>query len=157
MSKEDRYYLTNKDILEELKNSKENGRATENLGKMFLTLSEKMTMNKHFVRYGSDIKADLVSCGVLALCKSYNKFDPEKSNNPFGYFSMVTFNAFLQYLNSHYKHKNLKNELTMLDPDQTQRDMVDYYYKYEVENPGIRSIDIEKSHEMTDDEEEVDD
>ena len=146
------YYLTNKELLAELKRCREElGYPSEELGAMFIKLAERMTLKKQFVRYSQEIKNDLISNALVSLTKGWDKFDPEKSSNPFAFFSSITFNAFLQHLNAYYRQKNIKNELTMLDPDgEHNNDMVDYYYRYEVKDAGIKNIDLNKEESFED-------
>jgi hypothetical protein len=57
---------------------------------------------------------DMIRDGVLHCVAAVPKFNPEKSKNPFGYFSMICWRAFLQRIaeekkQNAIKHKNHQN------------------------------------------------
>ena len=58
----------------------------------------------------------------MNLVKSWKSFNPEKSQNPFAYFTSCIHNSFLQYLNQERKHRNIRDALLIehgLDPSYT--------------------------------------
>lgn len=104
-----KYYVTNKELLVEIKTYLEEDVITERLGKMILQIANGVASKPNFSGY--TWREDMVSEGVLTVLKYMKNFDPEKSSNPFSYFTMIIYNAFIQYLNQQKKHSKIKNRL----------------------------------------------
>lgn len=52
----------------------------------------------------------MISSAVLTCLKYGRNFNPEKTNNPFAYFTQIIHSAFKAYLNAQKKHANIKKE-----------------------------------------------
>lgn len=106
-------YIDKEQMYAEVVKSQANGRVTEELGRMFMALAEKYSHHRMFRdyerKYGKAFKEDLLSTGLHACVKAANKFDVEKSNNPFSYFTTCLFRAYLGYLTKEYGFMNVKN------------------------------------------------
>lgn len=102
-------YLNNRDLYDELIKCQQTGRMSEHLGKMFVLLSEKYSTHRYFNQYS--FKDDLISTGTLACCNAFMKFDPNKSSNPFAFFSSVVYHSFLQTIKKEYKQKDIKDSV----------------------------------------------
>jgi hypothetical protein len=93
------------------------------------------------------------SFALLTVCKVWKSFNPEKSNNPFAYFTQVLRHAFYQYLNHEKKQREVKDELLI---DMGEQASFTYMEKYRDEMLGTEyegmSTDDE---ELEDDEVEV--
>lgn len=86
-----------------------------------LNLSQKV----NFVMY--TFRQDMIGDAIVKMVEAVNlqKFDPIKSQNPFAYFSQITWNCFLQRIEkenreAYIKHKNIQqmvifDEANMLD------------------------------------------
>lgn len=82
--------LTNAEILEELILSHENGEATINLIKIFLSLIDKVFKSSVRLSYPDDMKAYVFQ----KLNNQWSEFNFEKSNNPFAYlYSIIVVSA----------------------------------------------------------------
>jgi hypothetical protein len=61
-------------------------------------------------------KDELIGDGVLKAVEALLKFDPEKSKNPFGYFTQVIYHEFCKRLNVEYKQRKIRESLIMVSP-----------------------------------------
>lgn len=102
-------YLSNKNILEQLRLSNENNQATDELCRMFIRLAHRLSSKGNFVSYS--FREEMESEGVLHMFSAWHKFDVEKSQNPFAFFTQVCKNAFIQVLNKEKKHRNIRDQL----------------------------------------------
>ena len=113
--KNPKFYIDKKEMFQEIVKSKENGKCSEELGLMFMKLAEKYSHHPMFRdyerRYGKAFKDDLIATGLHACAKAWNKFDPEKSDNPFSFFTTCLYRAFIGYLAKEYDFTNTKNAL----------------------------------------------
>lgn len=109
-TKKKKNYLNNKDLLHEIKESHKRGDITDNLAKMFMTLVERYASKSRFAVTES-FKEDMKCFALVTLVKVWQRFNPEKSKNPFAYFTTVTTHAFYQFQNMERKQKNIKNEM----------------------------------------------
>lgn len=115
-----RNYLNNKDLLAEVILSKQNDQMTDKLAKMLTLLCDRYSRKGNFVNYS--YLEDMRSYAMLMLVKTWSSFNPEKSDNPFAYFSQCIKNSFIQYLNQEKKQRNIRDELLVdqgLNPSHT--------------------------------------
>ena len=61
---------------------------------------------------------DMIADGIENCVASVDNFDPDKSNNPFAYFTQIAWNAFIRRIakekkQSYIKHKNFENSFMM--------------------------------------------
>lgn len=76
------------------------------LGKMIMLIAQNLAKKWNFSRY--TWIDEMISDGVLRSIEVFDNFDPDKSNNPFWYFSMVINRVFIQRLKKekHYYEGN---------------------------------------------------
>lgn len=67
---------------------------TRYLGKCFLDISEHLSMRPNFSNYM--YRQDMVMDAVENCVTYCNRFDPDKSKNPFSYFTQVCWYAFIR-------------------------------------------------------------
>lgn len=104
-----KYYLTNARLLPEVIRSKELGRLTDELAEMLMMLTRKYAMRPCFSGY--TYREDMVSEALANLCQNALKFNPEKSDNPFSFYTSCINNSFLQFLNIEKKHRRIRDQL----------------------------------------------
>jgi DNA-directed RNA polymerase specialized sigma subunit len=102
-------YLSNKQMYEELIRCQLAGKISDKLGKMFLLLSKHYATKPNFSGY--TYKDEMISSGVLACCVAFTKFDGNKSNNPFAYFTQCIHHSFLQVLNKERANQDIRDKL----------------------------------------------
>jgi len=89
--------------------SKEHGRITETLGKMFIKLSEKYSQRSNWRNY--TYVEEMRGQSVLQLSQIGLQFDESKGENPFAYFTAVMSNSFTRILNLEKKSQNIRDDL----------------------------------------------
>jgi hypothetical protein len=102
-------YLKKKDLLSALAESREAGQMNDRLAKMFQMLVSKYSTKGCFVNYS--YIDDMRSYALLMLVRTWKSFDPEKSNNPFAFFTQCVKNSFIQYLNQEKKQRVVRDLL----------------------------------------------
>ena len=89
--------------------SKDHGRITENLGKMFIKLSERYAQRSNWrgYTYVDEMKGQ----AILQLSQIGLQFDESKSENPFAYYTAAVTNSFTRILNIEKKSQNIRDDL----------------------------------------------
>ena len=56
---------------------------------------------------------DMKSYALLKLCENALKFNPDKSKNPFGYYTQIITNDFITFLNKEKTQRKIKDQIMM--------------------------------------------
>jgi hypothetical protein len=107
--------------------SKDHGRITENLGKMFIKLSERYAQRSNWrgYTYVDEMKGQ----AILQLSHIGLQFDESKSENPFAYYTAAVTNSFTRILNIEKKSQNIRDDLLEeagLTPSMTRQNSQEY-------------------------------
>ena len=96
-----------------MRDYKDTGKISEQLGKMFMIMTDHILGHSNFRNYTADLKEEMKSHALMLLVKYSHNCDAYQrdSRQVFNYLSTVTFNAFKQTLQKYYKQQNLKREL----------------------------------------------
>lgn len=114
------HYVTNAEMLQEVIRAKKLGKVTDELAKMFILITERYSKKSNFSGYS--FREDMVSVALINLCANGLKFDPERSSNPFSFYTTVIHNSFLQYMADEKKHRNIRDSMMVengLNPSST--------------------------------------
>lgn len=84
-------------------------RMSEFLGECFLKIATHLSYKPNFVNY--TFRDDMVSDGVENCLVYVHNYDPEKSSNPFSYFTTIIWYAFLRRIQREKKHTYIKYKL----------------------------------------------
>ena len=114
------YYVNNKDFLEAITVFKNNVREAEEQGKTrpriphyigdcFLKIATHLSYKPNFVNY--TFREDMISDGVENCVQYINNFDPEKSKNPFAYFTQIIYYAFLRRIQKEKRQNDIKQKI----------------------------------------------
>jgi hypothetical protein len=89
--------------------SKDHGRITENLGKMYIKLSERYAQRSNWrgYTYIDEMKGQ----AILQLSQIGLQFDESKSENPFAYYTAAVTNSFTRILNLEKKMQNIRDDM----------------------------------------------
>lgn len=102
--------------------SKDHGRITENLGKMFIKLSERYAQRSNWRGY--TYNEEMRGQAILQLSQIGLQFDESKSENPFAYYTAAVTNSFTRVLNIEKKMQNIRDdmlEVNGLTPSSTRQ------------------------------------
>lgn len=121
--KKKRNYLNNKDMLAQLALSKQQDKMTNTLAHMLQTLAARYAKSKNFANY--TYNDDMQAYAVMMLVKTWKSFNPERSQNPFSFFTQCIQNSFKQYLNQERRHRDIRDSILVqhgLDPSYTYQE-----------------------------------
>lgn len=123
MSKKPKNYINNPDLLAEIMRYQERCRIADSEGKprpvqtdymglAFMKIAENFANNYQYRNY--TFRDEMVGDAIMFCVKSVDGFDPEKSNNPFAFFTTAVYFAFLQKIQKekkqlYIKYKNLES------------------------------------------------
>lgn len=84
----------------------------EYIGECFLKISKKLAGKGNFSGY--TFKDEMICDGIENCIIAIKKFNPEKSNNPFSYFTQIIWFAFIRRIQkekkqTYIKYKSLEN------------------------------------------------
>ena len=118
--KKSEHYVNNKELLqalivyrEKVAHAKENDlpkpRITNYLGECFLKIATHLSYKPNFVNYM--FSDDMISDGIENCVQYIHNFDPEKSKNPFAYFTQIIHYAFLRRIQKEKKQLDIKTKI----------------------------------------------
>jgi DNA-directed RNA polymerase specialized sigma subunit len=97
----------------EVKLSREEGREKPRvpnyIGECFLKIATHLSYRPNFVNYM--FKDDMICDGIENCLQYIDNFDPEKSTNPFAYFTQIIYFAFLRRIQKEKKQLEVKTKL----------------------------------------------
>ena len=118
--KKTEYYVNNKEFLaaitdyrEKVHAAKESGdprpRVTNYLGSCFLKIATHLSYKPNFVNYM--FREDMICDGIENCLQYIDNFNPEKSKNPFAYFTQIIYYAFLRRIQKEKKQLEIKGKI----------------------------------------------
>ena len=101
---------------------------TNYIGECFLKIANHLSYRPNFINY--TYRDDMISDGIENCLQYMDNFNPEKSKNPFAYFTQIIYYAFIRRIQKEKKQVIVKQKiienadtesfLTQLDGDDTQ-------------------------------------
>merc|ERR1711991_31517 len=118
--KKSEHYVNNKDFLAALEQyAIDVERAKEKelpkpqipryIGECFLKIANHLSYKPNFVNYM--FKDDMICDGIENCVRYIHNFNPEKSKNPFAYFTQIIYYAFLRRISQEKKKLEIKNKI----------------------------------------------
>jgi len=136
--------------------SKDHGRITENLGRMFIKLSERYAQRSNWRGY--TYIEEMRGQAILQLSQIGLQFDESKSENPFAYYTAAVTNSFTRILNLEKKNQNIRDdllEIAGLTPSLTRQTQQEFAEETARQAEMYKNIRLPKSEEsVTEDDEE---
>jgi DNA-directed RNA polymerase specialized sigma subunit len=149
-AKEKPHYVDNKKFLEAMiehrdkcekaeKQNKKKPEVTNYIGECFLKIANHLSYRPNFINY--TFRDDMISDGIENCLQYMNNFNPEKSKNPFAYFTQIIYYAFIRRIQKEKKQIQIKSKLianagveNMMDQlqgddQQYQSQLLDYLQK----------------------------
>ena len=84
-------------------------RITNYLGECFLKIATHLSYKPNFVNYM--FRDDMISDGIENCVQYIHNFNPEKSRNPFAYFTQIIHYAFLRRIQKEKKQLDIKTKI----------------------------------------------
>ena len=88
---------------------KEKPRIPRYIGECFLKIATHLSFKPNFVNYM--FKEDMISDGIENCVQYIHNFNPEKSRNPFAYFTQIIHYAFLRRIQREKRQLEIKNKI----------------------------------------------
>ena len=118
--KKKEHYVSNKDFLVAMKEYKKKCVAAEKakkprppitdyIGECFLKIANHLSYRPNFINY--TYKEDMISDGIENCLQYVSNFDPDKSDNPFAYFTQIIYYAFIRRIQKEKKQTIIKQKL----------------------------------------------
>ena len=116
------HYVDNKRFLEEMKKYRKKVLSARNrkrkdppisnyIGECFLKIANHLSYRPNFINY--TYKEDMISDGIENCLTYVANFDPEKSSNPFAYFTQIIYYAFIRRIQKEKKQTTIKQKLIL--------------------------------------------
>lgn len=102
-------YLSKAELMFSVMESKKLGRMSDSLAFKLQLLTAKYAKSAQWGRY--TYNEDMQAYAMMMLVRTWNSFNPEKSDNPFAFFTQCIKNSFIQYLNQEKRQRNIRDEL----------------------------------------------
>jgi len=123
-----RHYVNNKDFYDALVDYKNKMSETPNakvpnyIGQCIMAICTKLSTKPNFSGYS--YREEMIADGIENCIASVNGFDPNKSSNPFAYFTQIAWNAFIRRITKekkqqYIKHKNMVNSALATELEQS--------------------------------------
>ena len=114
------HYVNNKQFLEALVNYRAQCQRAEDageprpvipryIGECFLKIANHLSYKPNFVNYM--FRDDMISDGIENCVQYIHNFDPNKSKNPFAYFTQIIHYAFLRRIQKEKKQLEIKTKI----------------------------------------------
>ena len=118
--KRSEHYVNNKEFLAALIKYREDKEIAEiqgkpkpviprYIGECFLKIANHLSFKPNFVNYM--FKEDMISDGIENCVQYIHNFNPEKSQNPFAYFTQIIHYAFLRRIQREKRQLEIKNKI----------------------------------------------
>ena len=79
------------------------------IGECFLKIATHLSYKPNFVNYM--FKDDMISDGIENCIQYLHNFNPEKSQNPFAYFTQIIHYAFIRRIGKEKRQLEIKNKI----------------------------------------------
>ena len=114
------HYVNNAQFLEAMKEWKDRCKEAEELGEpqppvtnyigeCFLKIANHLSYRPNFINY--TYRDEMISDGIENCLQYVKNFNPEKSKNPFAYFTQIIYYAFLRRIAKEKKQSHVKNKM----------------------------------------------
>ena len=81
----------------------------EYIGECLLKISTRLSTKPNFINY--TYRDEMISDGIENCVNYIGNFNPEKSNNPFAYFTQIIYFAFLRRIQKEKKQLEIKTKI----------------------------------------------
>ena len=110
------HYVDNKKFLQAMIDWRETWPDEENIppvtnyiGECFLKIATHLSYRPNFINY--TYRDEMISDGIENCLQYVKNFNPEKSKDPFAYFTQIIYYAFLRRIAKEKKQSHIKNKM----------------------------------------------
>ncbi len=114
------YYVNNRDFLDAIvaykikvkaadKSGDDKPRVPNYIGDCFLKIATHLSYKPNFVNYM--FREDMICDGIENCLQYIDNFNPEKSSNPFAYFTQIIYYAFLRRIQKEKRQLEIKSKI----------------------------------------------
>jgi hypothetical protein len=128
-----------KEVLQARDSGEKDPPVTEYIGKCFLDIATHLSYRPNFINY--PYREEMIGDGIENCLMYCSNFDPEKSKNPFSYFTQIIYFAFLRRIQKEKKQVYIKYKLI---------DSADIYGNINKELLTNGTVDEESSNPLAD-------
>jgi len=127
MAKAKKHYVNNKELFEamvayqqSIRDAQQSGDdrppVPEYVGQCLVQIANRLSHKPNFINYS--YRDEMISDGIENCITYINNFNPEKSKNPFAYFTQIIYYAFLRRIQKekkqlYIKHKALEDSVLL--------------------------------------------
>ena len=120
--KKSEHYVDNKKFLQAMieykdkcnkaeKRNRKSPPVTNYIGECFLKIANHLSYRPNFINY--TFRDDMISDGIENCLQYLKNFNPDKSNNPFAYFTQIIYYAFIRRIQKEKKQTTIKQKLIL--------------------------------------------
>jgi hypothetical protein len=129
LKNKDGYYITNEDMIDEIKKYHESKSISDKLGGMFIHIATNFANKSNFAGY--TWKEDMIGEAVYTCVRYVHNFDIDKckDSNPFAYFTQICYHSFINYIKKQKKHSKIKDRcynLSNIIMENNENTTIDY-------------------------------
>ena len=147
VEKKKKHYVNNTDFLDALvlyrkqcdeakTENKSDPQIPNYIGECFLKIAEHLSRKPNFIAYS--FRDEMISDGIENCIMYFRNFNPEKSKNPFAYFTQIIYYAFLRRIMREKKQLYVKYKATeqfgILDENELLEDSEGNIRQFEMYN-----------------------
>ena len=114
------HYVNNKEFLQAMiewkaavreaeANDEPRPQVTNYIGECFLKIANHLSYRPNFINY--TYREEMISDGIENCLQYINNFDPDKSKNPFAYFTQIIYFAFIRRITKEKKQSQIKDKI----------------------------------------------
>lgn len=127
-------------------------RVSNYIGEAILLICNRLSYKPNFINYS--YKEEMIADGIENCIRAIDNFDPDKSNNPFAYFTQIAYNAFIRRIDkekkqTYIKHKNFENAFIMEEINMSLEHSSNMNITNEYSSQIISSFEEKKLNEKT--------
>ena len=145
MTKATKHYVNNADFLSALieykkacdeakKKNKPDPQIPNYIGECFLKIADHLSRKPNFISYS--FRDEMIADGIENCLMYFRNFDPDKSKNPFAYFTQIIYYAYLRRIMKEKKQLYVKYKAT------EQFGILDEFEMMEDENGNMRQFEL---------------
>lgn len=138
--KKKKQYINNADFLQALIDYKEKKKENPNapipnyIGECFMKIAEGLSHKPNFINY--TYRDEMIGDGIENCLMYFDNFNPDKSKNPFAYFTQIIYFAFLRRIGKEKKQTYIKYKAT------EQFGILDEFEMMEMEDGSTRQFEM---------------